>query len=60
MVEYICPECHGGFDRPRYEGDDGYCPWCAQPLDGSYEYEPMMSITERNQESPKRLLDIFR
>jgi len=37
MSKYICPNCRGGFDRPRYNADTGFCPWCNQELNGSYE-----------------------
>lgn len=37
MADYRCPNCTGEWIRKA--GADE-CPWCGQPLDGSYEYDP--------------------
>jgi hypothetical protein len=43
MSNYECPNCHGGFPEPI----ENECPWCGQPVDGSYEYEPRVEAVSR-------------
>lgn len=59
MAEFLCPNCRGGFDRPVYEGDDGYCPWCHQELNGSYEppETPVVSKTVSDDEPSSGLIE---
>jgi len=51
MTKFICPNCRGGF--PEGPLDNGCCPWCEQPLDGSYDppESPIVSRVESSDEA---------
>lgn len=62
MPEFICPNCRGGFPEAVL---DSCCPWCEQPLNGSYEVpEPpqrVSKVVKDSENDGKRtgLLSIF-
>lgn len=60
MREYTCPNCRGSF--PKVHRDDEACPWCDQPLDGSYEPEDEVgrTIQRTDDDYQPGLLDLFR
>jgi hypothetical protein len=47
MSDYICPNCRGGF--PEGPLDNGCCPWCEQPLNGSYEPPEQPTLVSRTE-----------
>jgi len=47
MIDFICPNCRGGFPEPVNDARVGetQCPWCGQSLDGEYEHEYPRAIS---------------
>ena len=64
MPEYVRPECRGGFPEPVESMNvQDVCPWCGQPLNRQYEYEPRIQSVARTEgerdTSGGRLAEIF-
>jgi len=49
MTEYVCPNCRGGFP----ESDQNHCPFCGQPLNGTYEPPTVHSINKVESDEPE-------